>query len=257
MNECTYLPVKILALRFHQSPKTVRQNINEMSKDPEFCAFVINPREKGAPKLADLGAYALWIQWKPQRKSYLWNTVYRPKVKELLSNIAIGAGWLLMLLLILGTGLHVWASPIRDGVHTPVYPSLMSIDRTEIADMRDAEEWSETQRFTDRERDLLLRVMMCEAGNQGATGQALVGRVVLNRVNSSRFPGSIEAVLFQPGQFSTASYLYRYEPNTDCYEALEFLENGWDESQGALYFCTTSFSWATYLFTYRAHNFFC
>ena len=110
--------------------------------------------------------------------------------------------------------------------------------------------------FTERERYLLLHIMMHEAGNQGVIGQALVGRVVLNRVQSSRFPNNIEAVLFQPGQFGPESEICKYEPNADSYAALELLESGWDESQGALFFCTTSFSWATYVFTYGGHNFF-
>lgn len=170
-------------------------------------------------------------------------------------------------LFILGVGLHVWAAPapadvrIRDGVHTEYVPEeLTAIDRDELTDMRTAEEWTEPEtvssRFTDRERYLLLHIMMHEAGNQGVIGQALVGRVVLNRVESGRFPDSIENVIYQPGQFSTAAYLYRYEPNADCYAALELLEHGWDETGGALYFCTSSFSWATYLYSYGAHNFF-
>lgn len=174
---------------------------------------------------------------------------------------------LLAWLFILGIGLHVWAAPapadvrIRDGVRTEyVDEELTTIDRDELTDMRTAEEWTETEtvssRLTDRERYLLLHIMMHEAGNQGVTGQALVGRVVLNRVQSGRFPGSIEAVLFQPGQFGPEPEICRYEPNADSYAALELLEAGWDESRGALFFCTTSFSWATYLFTHGGHNFF-
>ena len=99
--------------------------------------------------------------------------------------------------------------------------------------------------------------MVHEAGNQGVIGQALVGRVVLNRVASSRFPGSIEAVLFQPGQFGPEAEICRYEPNADSYAALELLEAGWDESQGALFFESgAGFSWATFLFQYGGHNFY-
>ena len=174
---------------------------------------------------------------------------------------------LLAWLLLLGIGLHVWAAPapaefrVRDGVHTPAFTALTTIDRDELADMRAAEDWTEpeTHRFTDHERDLLARVMMCEAGNQGPIGAALVGRVILNRVESEsgRFPNDIESVIYQPGQFSTASYLYRYEPNADCYAALDLLEAGWDESQGALFFESgAGFSWATFLFQYGGHRFY-
>lgn len=114
-----------------------------------------------------------------------------------------------------------------------------------------------TSRFTERERYLLLHIMMHEAGNQGVIGQALVGRVVLNRVESGRFPGSIEEVLFQPGQFGPEPEICRYEPNADSYAALELLEAGWNESQGALFFESGGgFSWATFLFQYGGHRFY-
>lgn len=186
--------------------------------------------------------------------------------RELLTDALIAVIWFGFWFYVACRFFYVIAAPapaeyrIRDGVHAPVFTALTTIDRHELADMRAAEDWTEPEtvssRFTDHERDLLARVMMCEAGNQGPIGAALVGRVILNRVESGRFPNSVEAVIYQPGQFSTASYLYRYEPNADCYAALELLEAGWDESQGALYFCTTSFSWATYLFSFGNHNFF-
>lgn len=133
-------------------------------------------------------------------------------------------------------------SPIRDGVHTADYIEKSGA----VKDIG----------FSEEDRELLLRVMMCEAGNQGEIGAAHVGRVILNRVESDAFPDTVRGVIYQPGQFTTASYLYRYEPNADCYAALELLERGWDETGGALYFCTSSFSWATYLYSYGAHNFF-
>ena len=184
----------------------------------------------------------------------------------LLADVLIAVVWFAFWAYVACRFFYVIAAPapadlrVRDGVHTPVFAALQSIDRNELADMRAAEDWTEPEtvssRFTDRERYLLLHIMVHEAGNQGVIGQALVGRVVLNRVASSRFPGSIEAVLFQPGQFGPEAEICRYEPNADSYAALELLESGWDESQGALFFCTTSFSWATYLFSHGGHRFY-
>lgn len=49
---------------------------------------------------------------------------------------------------------------------------------------------------------MLLAVMIyCEAGNQGMEGQLAVGYVIMNRVRSSKFPNSLEAVLRQSRQF--------------------------------------------------------
>ena len=53
------------------------------------------------------------------------------------------------------------------------------------------------------ERDLrwLSHIINAEAGNQSMEGQICVGNVVLNRVKDSRFPDSVEAVIFAPNQF--------------------------------------------------------
>lgn len=87
--------------------------------------------------------------------------------------------------------------------------------------------------------DILLKIAMAEAEGEGVKGKALVMLVVLNRVWSDEFPGTIEEVVFQRGQFTPTAEGGRYwttEPDGECYEALELIESGWDESRGALYF---------------------
>lgn len=51
---------------------------------------------------------------------------------------------------------------------------------------------------------LLAALIYCEAGNQPYQGQVAVGSVVLNRMNSSRYPGTLEGVIYQRGQFTPA-----------------------------------------------------
>lgn len=110
----------------------------------------------------------------------------------------------------------------------------------------------------------LLKIAMAEAEGESVEGKALVMLVVLNRVWSSDFPETIEEVIFQPTQFSTVEEGGRYyttEPNEECYEALELVMSGWDESCGALYFesCAGS-SWHSenleYLFQVGGHRFY-
>lgn len=87
--------------------------------------------------------------------------------------------------------------------------------------------------------EILLKVAMAEAEGESAEGKALVMLVVLNRVWSDGFPNSVEEVVFQEKQFSVTAEGGRYyttTPDEDCLEALRLIENGWDESQGALYF---------------------
>lgn len=114
----------------------------------------------------------------------------------------------------------------------------------------------------DSER--LLKIAMAEAEGESVEGKALVMLVVLNRVWSEDFPDTIEEVIFQPRQFTPTAEDGRYyttEPNRECYEALELIASGWDESQGALYFesCRES-SWHSrnleFLFQLGNHQFY-
>lgn len=64
--------------------------------------------------------------------------------------------------------------------------------------------------FSDR--DLLARIIQCEAGGEGDSGMKAVATVIMNRVNSSGGEylrisqgGSIRNIVFQPGQFDCAS----------------------------------------------------
>lgn len=50
--------------------------------------------------------------------------------------------------------------------------------------------------------DMLARCVEAEAGNQGLLGKRLVVDVILNRVDSDRFPNDIASVISQKGQFA-------------------------------------------------------
>ena len=97
--------------------------------------------------------------------------------------------------------------------------------------------------LSDEESQMLMKLAMAEAENQGVTGKALVMNVVHNRVLSDEFLNTIEGVIFEPvteeyHQFSVIDD-GRYAasiPDQECYEALEMVLEGWDGSGGALYF---------------------
>ena len=85
--------------------------------------------------------------------------------------------------------------------------------------------------LTFEEMELLEEIAMAEAKGEGSKGMAFVMRVVLNR--SLKDGMSIRDVIYKPGQFYTAGM----EPgNDECHEALAMVMDGWDESQGALFF---------------------
>ena len=88
------------------------------------------------------------------------------------------------------------------------------------------------------DEEIMLKIAMAEAEGESTEGKALVMLVVLNRVQSGEFPDTVSEVVFQDRQFSPVAdgRYYTVTPNEDCYAALELIESGWDESQGAMYF---------------------
>ena len=93
--------------------------------------------------------------------------------------------------------------------------------------------------FTPEEEQLLLKLGMAERGNIHCSQcVALVMRTVLNRVEGPKFSSTIRGVIYAKDQFTPAmdGTLETAEPNDLCYTALEMVKQGWDESQGALYY---------------------
>ena len=70
-------------------------------------------------------------------------------------------------------------------------------------------------------QELLASIIYCEAGNQPYEGQVAVGAVVMNRINSSSYPDTMEEVIYQSGQFSPAmsGWLDRVRANQGYTEA--------------------------------------
>lgn len=126
------------------------------------------------------------------------------------------------------------------------------------------EEKAKVAGISKDEKQILLRIAMAEAEGEGVYGKAYVIRVVLNRVQSEEFPDTIKKVVFQKNQFSPVRDNGRYwdvEPDAECYEAYSMIENGWDESAGALYFSRTGSSpWmqenTTFLYEVGNHSFY-
>lgn len=111
---------------------------------------------------------------------------------------------------------------------------------------------------------LLAKIAMAEAEGEDVEGKALVILVVLNRVWTDEFPGTIHDVIYQKSQFSPIANgrFDRVEPDGECYEALEMVMSGWDESDGALYFESekSADNWHSrhldYLFIHGGHRFY-
>lgn len=106
--------------------------------------------------------------------------------------------------------------------------------------------------LTFEDMDLLQQIAMCEGRGEDAKGQALIMCVVINR--SRKYSQSIYDVIYAPGQFATA-HMGEYIPNEANNEAIGIIIDGWDESEGALYFCNSGYNGKEPLFKYGNHYF--
>ncbi len=85
--------------------------------------------------------------------------------------------------------------------------------------------------------NLLARCVYAEARGEPYTGQVAVAAVVLNRVRSPKFPNTISGVIYQPLAFTAvADGQINLTPNDTAYKAARDALNGWDPTNGCLYY---------------------
>ena len=78
----------------------------------------------------------------------------------------------------------------------------------------------------------------------------LFGAVILNRVRSSKFPNTIAGVIYESGAFTAVSDgQINLTPNSHSISAARDALNGWDPSNGAIYYfnpntATNSWIWS-------------
>lgn len=156
----------------------------------------------------------------------------------------------------------------------PVKKSLAGVILQAASGQRvvDYQVMEQTEVLSQKDYDVLLRIVEAEAGCEDMRGKILVANVVLNRVENEAFPDSVEAVVFQKEngrcQFSPISdgRYYRVEVSEETKEAVERAVSGEDYSDGALYFAARRYAnpnrmrWfdthLTRLFSYGGHEFF-
>ncbi len=89
--------------------------------------------------------------------------------------------------------------------------------------------------------NLLARVIYAEARGEPLEGQVAVGAVLINRVGSNKFPDDLWSVVFKKGEFCTVRDGQVWlEPNAEAYRAAQLAKDGWDPTNGALYFYNPS-----------------
>ncbi len=126
--------------------------------------------------------------------------------------------------------------------------------------------------LSEHDYQILCRIVEAEAGGEDINGRILVANVILNRMESPIFPGTVEGVVFQKSggtfQFSPIrdGRYYRVKVSDETIEAVERALLGEDYSEGALYFVSRKgaapdkMRWfdnhLTRLFQYGGHEFF-
>lgn len=89
--------------------------------------------------------------------------------------------------------------------------------------------------------NLLSRLIYGEARGEPYQGQVAVAAVVLNRVKNSSFPNTIAGVVYQKGAFDVVSDgQINMSPNDTAKKAAQDALNGWDPSNGAIYYFNPS-----------------
>lgn len=108
--------------------------------------------------------------------------------------------------------------------------------------------------------ELLAICVEAEAGNQGLYGKRLVADVILNRVDSDRFPDTVEGVITQKHQFSSytdGGMAKVTEPTEETFEAIQLELDNRTDSQ-ILFFtagrynshCTPAYKYGDHYFGY-------
>lgn len=126
--------------------------------------------------------------------------------------------------------------------------------------------------LSDDEMEVLLRIVEAEAGSEDEDGRLLVANVVLNRVESDRFPDNVTDVVFQQSggvtQFSpvASGRYYKVNVSEETVSAVGRALMGEDISQGALFFASRKYAgnekmrWfeekLTFLFAHGGHEFY-
>ncbi|HHV97313.1 MAG TPA: spore cortex-lytic enzyme [Clostridiaceae bacterium] len=94
-----------------------------------------------------------------------------------------------------------------------------------------------TSTSTNKDLNLLARIIHGEARGEPYIGKVAVGAVVLNRVKDSRFPNTIAGVIYQPGAFDAVTDgQINLPPDETSIKAARDALNGWDPTYGSLYY---------------------
>lgn len=98
--------------------------------------------------------------------------------------------------------------------------------------------------------ELLARLIHGEARGEPYVGMVAVGAVVMNRVRSSHFPNTIAGVIYQSGAFDAVKDgQINLTPNEQSRRAARDALNGWDPTNGCLYYYNPNTATSKWIWT--------
>lgn len=108
--------------------------------------------------------------------------------------------------------------------------------------------------LTNEEVLLLSKLVTSEARGESYEGQIAVAAVVINRVRDSRFPNSIEDVIYQRNAFSVVKNgTINMSPTDQAYKAAQDALYGEDPTGNAVYFWNPEISTCKWIETLDPH----
>jgi N-acetylmuramoyl-L-alanine amidase len=91
--------------------------------------------------------------------------------------------------------------------------------------------------YSSNELKMMANAVYGEARGEPYEGQVAVAAVILNRVDNPSFPNTPTGVIFQPGAFTAvADGQIWLTPNQSAMKAVQDALNGWDPSDGCIYY---------------------
>lgn len=91
--------------------------------------------------------------------------------------------------------------------------------------------------LSQQDIQILSQAVHAEARGEPYVGQVAVAAVILNRLQSEQFPSSPSSIVYEPLAFeAVADGQINMQPNQQARKAVYDALNGWDPSDGALYY---------------------
>lgn len=123
----------------------------------------------------------------------------------------------ILLISILGAGLFY----AQINIEEPVLPVQGSIGEPRTDDV-----W------------MISRMIAAESRGEPFNGQVAVASVIVNRVRSPKFPGTVNGVIYQPLAFTPIvdGQFWSVNPTDNHLRAARYALNGWDPSYGSTFY---------------------